>query len=174
MLTQYGLEIDDYGDFLKAVKAIAMQSQGANWTDSLTACNIPKNAKYTPKWVKLFQYAGDLIHKQLSTHVRNVVTSTVQQEWPAIIKRTVNMALNGSDRDALEAAKFLQTYYIGPAMQAAPSAEAEAQEYLKRGKSFDPLAIIHKGTILDNKPIDRELSSTVPADLRPDTQEQSQ
>ena len=151
ILAQYDIEIDLYADFLKAVKVIALQSTAnTSFADALLQCGVPKNAKYTPKWQKLFRAAGDLIHKQLSQEVKTVVTSTVQNKWPAIIHRMTNIALNGSDRDAIESTKFLQTFYIGPAMVSNDSDEENAKEFLKRPLAFNPLDVIHKGSLLSD------------------------
>ncbi len=149
---------------MRAMKAVALQAQGTSYKDALAETGIPTSARYSQKWTILFSKAATLVHRSLTVSLRQVIGSIVQESWPEVIQRMVNIALRGGDREAIEAAKFLNDRVVQPALDAPATVEDRQKEYLEKRGSFNPMAVLHADIVLHTPRKEETFADPLPSD----------
>lgn len=127
-----------FPDFIKALKATLLQSQGMTIGESCEQVGIARRSFYEARWQLLFDKAQRLITGKMMVGVQNA-RNYVLEAWPAIVRRTVAIAQKAQeDKDSIAATALLHQMFPELSQQLSADESAEVA-YLKSRPNFNPL-----------------------------------
>ena len=140
------LPISPESEMMRVLQYFAMRESGANMADVAEKFGYSSRAgmyKLIERWKAngVFQKAQEQFLLMKSIEIE-AATSYVLEKWPLVLVRVVKIALFGSDKTALEAAAWLKSAIVDPAVsQKEEEANAE-KRWAEKAGAFNPSEVI--------------------------------
>lgn len=136
VLSELGIEPQDFGNFYKALHFAILQAGGCNISDAALGAGIERSRTYDKSWQTLLAAAQRLLVGRAMLEVQGV-TSKVLERWPAVVDQLLKDAISAPRAmDRIKATELIYGMFIS---NAEPMQDASAERhYLQGSQNFNP------------------------------------